>query len=254
MYGYVYETTCLINGKKYIGMHKWDKPEIDNNYLGSGLLLKQAIKKYGKENFSCKILLCCDSREELSKAERELISKTKAPINEQYYNIEDGGFGGHSEFCVQPITENQLKALENGRKKPASDKLKSTLRNYRLNVVVTEETRKKLSENQLGRRCVNNGSVNKYIKQDELDKYLSEGWKLGKYVRNRMSSVEKFKSTHRLKTNEEILVWKNKLSVALSGRKWITDGTHNKLCSEDELQKYLSNGWTFGRVIGKFND
>lgn len=33
---YVYMTTNLLNGKKYIGMHYG---ELDDNYLGSGFLL-----------------------------------------------------------------------------------------------------------------------------------------------------------------------------------------------------------------------
>ena len=48
MYGYIYETTCLINGMKYIGMHKWDKDSIDPNYLGSGLRLTH----YSKDEFT----------------------------------------------------------------------------------------------------------------------------------------------------------------------------------------------------------
>lgn len=45
MYGYIYETTNLINGKKYIG--KRVKPKFDGNYKGSGKVLKHAIEKYG---------------------------------------------------------------------------------------------------------------------------------------------------------------------------------------------------------------
>ena len=43
MYGYIYETTCVPTGKKYIGMHKWSKDTIDPNYLGSGLHLKELL-------------------------------------------------------------------------------------------------------------------------------------------------------------------------------------------------------------------
>ena len=43
----IYKTTNLINGKIYIGMSKNKK----ENYLGSGIYLKYAIDKYGKENF-----------------------------------------------------------------------------------------------------------------------------------------------------------------------------------------------------------
>jgi len=50
---YIYLTTNLINNKKYIGKHFG---ELEDGYLGSGLLLQRAIEKYGKENFSKQIL------------------------------------------------------------------------------------------------------------------------------------------------------------------------------------------------------
>ena len=43
---------CLenkINGKKYIGKKKYMKGW--ETYLGSGILLKEAIKKYGEKNY-----------------------------------------------------------------------------------------------------------------------------------------------------------------------------------------------------------
>ena len=69
-YGYVYKTTNLINNKIYIGQHKWTGHEIDPKYLGSGKILKEAIKTYGKENFKCEILEWCESFDELNKRER----------------------------------------------------------------------------------------------------------------------------------------------------------------------------------------
>ena len=184
MYGYIYLTTNLINGMKYIGMHKYDKPYIDASYLGSGIHLQNAIQKYGKENFKCEILEWCETREILSEREKYYISKSCAPISDEFYNIEDGGFGGHSEYYVQPTTEKMLEALEEGRHLPASEKLKNTLSSYRRNVTVSEDTRNLLRQRQLGKKCLNNGVINKYVKETEINNYLQNGWKFGKLTTN----------------------------------------------------------------------
>lgn len=146
MYGYIYETTCIPTGKKYIGMHKWNGESIDPNYFGSGLRILRAIEKYGKKNFTCKILEWCASREELLEREAYYISEVRAPISEEYYNIQDGGCGGHSEYYKQPITQKMLDALEAGRHLPASEKQRKQLAERRRGILVSESTRKKLSE------------------------------------------------------------------------------------------------------------
>ena len=64
MYGYIYLTTNLINGKRYIGRHK--KPFFDPYYKGSGVSLTEAFKKYGINNFTTEIIEECESEEELN--------------------------------------------------------------------------------------------------------------------------------------------------------------------------------------------
>lgn len=46
MYGYIYKTTNLLNGKIYVGQHKAEKFEPDK-YLGSGTIFLEALQKYG---------------------------------------------------------------------------------------------------------------------------------------------------------------------------------------------------------------
>ena len=92
MFGYIYETTNLINGKKYIGKHKSSK--FDKNYLGSGVALSRAIDKYGKENFSVKIIEKIDNSKNykfLSEREMYYIEKYNAVKNKNYYNRSYGG-------------------------------------------------------------------------------------------------------------------------------------------------------------------
>ena len=46
---YVYEITNNINGKKYIGKRSTHTSIDKDNYLGSGIAIKKAIEKYGKD-------------------------------------------------------------------------------------------------------------------------------------------------------------------------------------------------------------
>lgn len=86
MFGYIYETTNLVNGKTYIGKKQG---EFDKTYYGSGMILQQALKKYGRENFEVVILSTYNSEDDLNNAEIMFI-ETRNPT----YNIAKGGTGG----------------------------------------------------------------------------------------------------------------------------------------------------------------
>lgn len=94
MYGYIYLTENLINGKKYIGQHRCI--EFDTKYYGSGVLLSKAIQKYGKEHFKVTVLCECFSEEELNEKERLFIAEHNAVESCNYYNIADGGSNANS--------------------------------------------------------------------------------------------------------------------------------------------------------------
>jgi group I intron endonuclease len=89
MYGYIYKTTNLINGKTYIGQKKSSK--FEKSYYGSGLLISRAVEKYGIENFKIEILCWALSKEHLDELEILLIESNS--VNENY-NIAKGGDGG----------------------------------------------------------------------------------------------------------------------------------------------------------------
>jgi len=85
----------MVNGKTYYGSHRTNK--MDDEYMGSGTVLKQAIKKYGKGNFNKDILEFYHTEEELFEAERQLVTSDMV-LDKQNYNIAIGGAGMTSEI------------------------------------------------------------------------------------------------------------------------------------------------------------
>ena len=143
---YIYRITNKVNGKTYIGQHEYEK--LNDSYMGSGVLLKKAQKKYGIENFEKKVLVFNISKKEYADlleetfiaAEREKVGR------ENCYNRADGGrgfSGHHSEEAKRKIAE-KLK----GRQMPQETKRK--MAEARKGKHFSEETRKKMSEAQKG--------------------------------------------------------------------------------------------------------
>jgi len=155
---YIYKTKNLVNGKIYIGQHCGTKP----SYLGSGKLLKTAIKKYGRENFKREILEYCDNFDHMNEREIIWIARYDSTNPLIGYNLE---YGGNGKGKVNEETKKKLSKAHKGKKrseehsrkiaqankgKKHSEETKRKLSEISLNM--SEETKKKMSEAQKGRK------------------------------------------------------------------------------------------------------
>lgn len=87
-YHYLYKTTNSANGKYYYGIHS--TKNLDDGYLGSGVALKAAIKKHGKDIFEKEILEFFPDRESLLVAEMLLVDEAVVKSSDTY-NVSLGG-------------------------------------------------------------------------------------------------------------------------------------------------------------------
>jgi group I intron endonuclease len=165
----VYLTTNLVNGKKYIGSHKDNNPA----YLGSGVLLKQAIKKYGKENFK-RELLWTGPVEFKQEMEEYYIDYFGAAVNNLFYNVSEKGTGwvagrkrpslANRKYSDETIAK--MSAAKKGRKysdeiiakmsaakvgKKQTEESKTKISTYHKNKIVSAETKAKMSATRKNR-------------------------------------------------------------------------------------------------------
>lgn len=121
LYMYIYKTTNLLNNKTYIGK---TKHQYDPNYYGSGIHIKRAINKYGKENFKLEIIVYAKDKCKLDELERKYIKEYREKFGKNsLYNITDGGDGGDT-FTGNPnqqlIREKLSKAAKNRKNRKPS--------------------------------------------------------------------------------------------------------------------------------------
>jgi hypothetical protein len=105
MYHIVYKITNTVNNKIYIGIHSTNN--LEDGYLGSGVCIIRAIKKYGETNFKRDIIHFCNSSQEALDKEAEIVTKEFIE-REDTYNLKGGGQGSPiiSEETKQKIRES----------------------------------------------------------------------------------------------------------------------------------------------------
>jgi len=215
----IYKITNLINEKIYIGCHKCE--DINDDYMGSGTLLKRAKEKYGIENFSKEILEVYNTSEEMFNMESQLVNE-EFISRDDVYNIKLGGEGGWDyindhNLCNTFNRELNLILGERGRQsqkilsetdnewvKQRSENLSVSSKKYFedggingfAGKVHSDEAKKKIGEanskHQKGEGNSQFGKVwiysldlkeSKKIEKEELPKYLDLGWFKGRKMK-----------------------------------------------------------------------
>src|ERR1039458_3911385 len=136
MYYIIYKVTNLIDGKQYCGKHVTDN--LDDDYIGTGgKHYKNAVKKYGKENFKREIRMLCRSYEVMTEMEEYLSHKEEWVNDPNCYNENHGGDGGWYAVNKQLKEDPEMNARRSknqsiaskGKPKSAAHRAKLTISN-----------------------------------------------------------------------------------------------------------------------------
>lgn len=174
-YYIVYETTNLINNKKYRGIHMTSN--LNDDYIGSGVSLRLAIKKYGKENFKKEILEYCNSYDELIEKEKIYVDEewTKDLFN---YNIKTGGqsagiLSDESKLKISETLKRKYKSGEIINVSPNKGKYKSEEEKRRISETLKERYRNR--EHPSIGKTSNFGNKNGMFGKDPWNKGIKTG-------------------------------------------------------------------------------
>jgi len=168
-------------------MHK--TKDLNDNYMGSGLKLRNAYNKYGIENFKKEILFTLDSREEMIQKEKELVTEEFCRRHDTY-NICIGGHGGGirkgavlSEETKQKISiTNKIVMQDKEIRRKISESAKQR--------VWKQESKDKTSKRVSNTIWIKKNNETKMIQPEELENYLSEGWIKGRIMNNAMKNPD----------------------------------------------------------------
>jgi group I intron endonuclease len=202
----IYKTTNLINGKIYIGKDKHN----NENYLGSGKILKQAIQKYGKENFKKEIIEEC--KDEKLWLEREIYWIEYFNSTKIGYNIALGGHGGDT-ISNNPNKDDIRKRHSEKMKDPNVNKNKARGRKP----IIKKRDDPNWINPQKGKKCSSRGRPSN--KKGIPNQKHSEWMKENNPFRGKTHSEEHKQKLKEINSKPKSEEHKRKISETLKGNK-----------------------------------
>ncbi len=204
---YIYIITNLTNKKQYIGEHS---SNTEDEYMGSGLLIKKALKKYGRKNFKKEILEFFPSKKEAFDSQGRYIKQCNTLVPNGYNIDKNGGTRPSLEFINEKISNKNKGIKRNEDSKKKLSQIMTGEKNPMYKHVYLSETLLKMSNNNRG---INNPMYGKKQKNESK-------LKIGKANKGRIKTEEerqKLSISHRgKKLNEES---KRKISEKIKGTK-----------------------------------
>ena len=186
---FLYKIKNIINDTYYIGIHSTDN--LNDGYMGSGIILKKSIKKYELENFKMEILNFVDNREELKIIENKIVNEDLLK-DELCMNLQ---IGGTSLFDYLKMKREMDPLYDDIFRKKQGEKFKLAHKQGKIKYDTfsgkkhKKETIDKLKghdrqigekNSQFGTCWITNNNECKKIKKEDLDIYLNDGWRRGR--------------------------------------------------------------------------
>lgn len=280
MHYILYHIANKINNKKYIGIHSTN--DLNDGYLGSGIAIKNALKKYGRENFVREILFHCECPQHLEILEEEFVNEDFVKRNDTYNLVSGGRYRAYISDETKRKIRNSVSGEKNGfYGKTHTNEMKSLSSKINKDTVFihNDKTCIRIKRNELqsylndgwnigkkfmntgtlGTKWIHNDSENKSVPKEEVQSYLNDGWKLGRLKTSKKTYNSKENQSIRA-NNKKINAWKKyckKANIQECNRPEeyemiiLQKGNETKTIKFKmaQLNIALKNGWIYVRSI-----
>lgn len=276
-YHYFYKITKTDTGQFYYGIHSTNN--LNDGYMGSGIILRRMYKSIGKKKFIKEILKFFNSRHEASEYEKKIVTESLLK-QDLCLNLALGGDLNDHEYgmtlglvtvrdkdgnCFDVKTDDprylsgelvhSCKGLATVRDSEGKCfKIRIDDPDYIAGKYISvSKGNKALS----GKTTIHKDGVYLVIETDELEKYKELGWEVRSKCRGRISPTKNM--MHLIKDGKSIMVkrsdaqsylddgWENRRDVTpLKGTICLTKDGKNLYVDPNDIQSYLDNGWQRG--------
>lgn len=213
LYYTVYKITHKETGKIYYGAHRTNN--LNEGYMGSGKWIRRAVEKYGKESFFKEILYIFDNEKEMLDMEEKIVGDSVVESC-MFYNLKRGGISSHGEAIFSEGAKEKLREVKKNRK-----------------WIYNPQT-----------LCMKQPPL------EELEKYLDEGWLLGRAPHTTETKEKISKANKGIKRDEEwvkrnkammLKEWadplKRQIRIESSHRFWSDPNRPNYKPSKEAIEK-----------------
>lgn len=280
-YNYIYKLT-LKKDRRYFYIGKHSTNDLDDGYMGSGIKVKLLKKELGKNCFDKEILSFWKNVEDALIEEKNLVTKELIDNEFCLNTIKGGGTIDTTGLSHLVSEETRKKISEANKGRIISEKTKEKIRKSLLGkkrpkeivektiktkkekgvLCCSEEAKRKIGDKNRGRKqseeqkklasirhvgtkAVNKNGIVKYVKKEDLQMFLSNGWAIGTGKRKTNEENERNKNMVKsLWKNED---YKKNFVNKIKELVFINNGIDEKRIKKERIQEYIENGWVLGR-------
>lgn len=248
----IYKIQNKQNGKVYIGQTRMSfETRLYNKFCGHfenafiknyDTALCNALRKYGKEGFTYEVIEERSSNSFKDKNEMQ----SWLDIREKYWI---------SYYDSTNINKGYNRTIGGSTKNYFTEETKLKISINTKKAMANKEIRQKLSEAKKGKSPANKGRRASEQLKHKISEATKKAFQRKEVAANHKNAINNPETQRKMRetklkngTNRHSKEHCKNISIGKTGTKWLNNGIISKQIKTKDIEKFLQEGWTFGRL------